>query len=111
VTGVQTCALPIYGAHPLHPFPVFYENNFILNLASKIIFAGARSAEAAEVVGATAVATWEDAWRLAVRTVGKREPSVMVTPKVGLRTPLLWSVGARPRPAVEKRVEVGAAVA
>jgi hypothetical protein len=79
-------------AHPLHAFPVFYENSFILNLTSRIIFVGARSAEAAALVGAIAVPTWEEAWRLACQTVGKSEPSVMVTPKVGARMPLLWTV-------------------
>jgi hypothetical protein len=78
--------------HPLHPFPVFYENSFIMNLASKIIFVGPRSPEAASIVGATAVATWEDAWDLACKTVGQSDPSVMVTPKVGWRTPLLFRV-------------------
>jgi nickel-dependent lactate racemase len=81
-----------FGAHPLHPFPVFYENSFILNLASRIIFVGARSTEAAQLVGATAVPTWDDAWELACRSLGTRDPSVMVTPNVGGRTPLLWKV-------------------
>ena len=81
-----------YGAHPLHPFPVFYENSFILNLASKIIFAGARSSEAAAIVGATAVPSWEDAWRLACQILGKSNPSLMVPPNVGARMPLLWKV-------------------
>lgn len=81
-----------YGAHPLHPFPVFYENAFLLGRASKVIFAGARDAEGAALVGATAVPTWEDAWELACTTVGTREPSVMVTPNVGARMPLLWKV-------------------
>jgi hypothetical protein len=80
------------GAHPLHPFPVFYENSFILDLTSRIIFAGARDARAAQLVGATAVPTFEDAWRLACKTLGTRDPSVMVTPSVGARMPLLWRV-------------------
>lgn len=83
-----------HGAHPLHPFPVFYENSFILNLASRIIFAGA-APHAAQLVGATAVPTWDDAWRLACKTLGTRDPSVMVTPNVGARTPLLWRVSPR----------------
>jgi lactate racemase len=79
------------GAHPLHPFPVFYENSFILNQASMIIFAGARDIEGSQLVGARAVPTWEDAWALATKVTG-RDPSVMVTPNVGARTPLLWKV-------------------
>jgi nickel-dependent lactate racemase len=79
-------------AHPLHTFPIFYENSFLLNLASKIIFCGARDAEGAALVGAQAVPTWEDAWNLACKTLGTRDPSVMVTPKVGQRMPLLWRV-------------------
>jgi nickel-dependent lactate racemase len=79
-------------AHPLHAFPVFYENAFLLNLASRIIFCGARDPEAAALVGATAVPTWEDAWRLACRTLGTSAPSVMVTPRVSQRLPLLWRV-------------------
>jgi len=79
------------GAHPLHPFPVFYENSFILDRASTIIFAGARDVEGSQLVGAHAVPTWEDAWAMATRVVG-RDPSVMVTPRVGFRTPLLWKV-------------------
>lgn len=82
------------GAHPLHPFPVFYENSFILDLTSRIIFAGARSPRAAQLVGATAVPTFEDAWQLACKTLGTRDPSVMVTPGVGARMPLLWRVNA-----------------
>ena len=81
-----------YGAHPLHPFPVFYENDFILKLASKIIFVGARDPEAALLVWAIPVPTWEEAWRLACQTVGKREPTVMIPPNVGKRMPLLWKV-------------------
>jgi hypothetical protein len=80
------------GAHPLHPFPVFYENSFILDLTSRIIFAGARDPRAAQLVGATAVPTFEDAWQLACKTLGTRDPSVMVTPGVGARAPLLWRV-------------------
>lgn len=80
-----------YGAHPLHPFPVFYENSFVLNQASMIIFAGARDVEGAQLVGARAVPTWEDAWAMATKVVGN-DPSVMVTPRVGARTPLLWKV-------------------
>jgi hypothetical protein len=79
------------GAHPLHPFPVFYENSFILDQASTIIFAGARDVEGSQLVGAHAVPTWEDAWAMATKVVG-RDPSVMVTPRVGFRTPLLWKV-------------------
>jgi hypothetical protein len=81
-----------HGSHPLHPFPLLYENAFLLSRARKIIFAGARSPEAAALVGATAVPTWDDAWRLACRTLGKTNPSVMVTPRVGTRTPYLWRV-------------------
>jgi nickel-dependent lactate racemase len=80
-----------HGAHPLHPFPVFYENSFILSQASMIIFAGARDIEGSQLVGARAVPTWEDAWALATKVTG-RDPSVMVTPNVGARTPLLWKV-------------------
>ena len=81
-----------YGAHPLHPFPVFYENTFLLRRASKIVFAGARDREGAAMVGATAVDNWDDAWRLACRTLGKSNPTVMVTPNVGSRTSYLWKV-------------------
>jgi hypothetical protein len=70
---------------------VFYENSFILDQASTIIFAGARDVEGSQLVGAHAVPTWEDAWAMATKVVGK-DPSVMVTPRVGFRTPLLWKV-------------------
>jgi nickel-dependent lactate racemase len=83
-----------YAAHPLHNFPIFYENSFLLNLTSRIIFCGARDVEGAALVGATAVPTWEDAWRLACKTLGTNDPSVMVTPKVSQRLPLLWRVGS-----------------
>ncbi len=83
-----------HAAHPLHAFPVFYENAFLFNLANRIIFCGPKSAEAASIVGATAVSTWEDAWRLACQTVGSKEPKVIVTPNVGARMPLLWRAQA-----------------
>ena len=81
-----------YGAHPLHNFPIFYENSFLLNLTSKIIFCGARDAEGAALLGAQAVPSWEDAWRLTCQTLGTKDPSVMVTPRVSQRLPLLWRV-------------------
>src|SRR6266511_2495838 len=96
------------GAHPLHPFPVFYENSFILDLTSRIIFAGARSPRAAQLVGATAVPTFEDAWQLACKTLGTRDPSVMVTPGVGARMPLLWRVNGGVRGAQERDPGQGA---
>jgi nickel-dependent lactate racemase len=81
-----------YGAHPLHPFPVLYENAFLLGRASKIIFAGAKDKVGASLVGATAVDTWDEAWKLACRTIGSASPSVMVTPNVSTRTSYLWNV-------------------
>jgi nickel-dependent lactate racemase len=100
-----------FAAHPLHAFPVYYENSFILSRASKVIFCGAHSPEAAALVGATWAPTWERAWQIACDTVGTKEPATMVTPKLGTHMPLLWRVGARAK-AEEPKVEpalVGAA--
>jgi hypothetical protein len=77
---------------------VFYENSFIPDQASTIIFAGARDIEGTQLVGARAAATWEDAWDMATKVVGKG-PSVMVTPKVGFRTPVALE-GQRLGPSV-----------
>src|SRR5207237_9544035 len=80
-----------HAAHPLHAFPVFYENAFLFNLANRIIFCGLKSAEAASIVGAMAAPTWEEAWGLACQTVGSCERRVMVPPDDGARvSELRW---------------------
>jgi hypothetical protein len=78
--------------HPLHTFVLLYEIAYLQNWASRVIFVGPKDPGAAGLVGATAVATWDDAWQLACRILGTREPSVMVTPNFGSRSHLLWNV-------------------
>jgi hypothetical protein len=83
-----------YAFHPLHSFLLLYEIAYLQNWASRVIFVGPKDPRVADLVGATAVATWEDAWQLTCRILGTKEPSVMVTPNSGLRTHLLWNVSA-----------------
>jgi hypothetical protein len=47
------------------------------------------------MVGAKAVRSWDEAWKLACKILGKSKPSVMVTPNVSQRVALLWRVGAK----------------
>lgn len=80
-----------YGYHPYHSFIMFYDIAYLQKWAGRVIFAGA-DARAAGLVGATGTATWKDAWDLACKTLGTRDPSVLVLPRATAHLPVVWDV-------------------
>ena len=77
-----------------HSFLLCYGAAWLRDLASQVIFVGARP-EAASIVGARSVPTFDDAWRLATRTLGDRDPATLVLPNMGRRKHLLLRVDDR----------------
>ena len=84
-----------YSYAPIHPFWLFYESQYILDRASKVIFAGAPGTEtflappqvegiggpgAVRDIGCVPAANFEEAWKMAEKTVGKN-PTVVACPQ------------------------------
>ncbi|MGA3173544.1 MAG: lactate racemase domain-containing protein [Syntrophorhabdales bacterium] len=80
---------------PIHPFWLFYESQYMLDHASKIIFAGVPTAEvpiappqiegtggagAARDMGCVPAVNFEEAWKMAEKIVG-RNPTVVACPQ------------------------------
>lgn len=79
---------------PIHPFWLAYESQYIIDRSSKVIFAGVPGAEvhnappqiegpggpgAVRDMGCVPAASFEDAWKMAVKIVGK-DPTVVASP-------------------------------
>jgi nickel-dependent lactate racemase len=92
-----------HGYAPLHPFWLLYESEYILNRASKVIFAGVPSTEvhnappqvegpggpgAVRDMGCIPTVNFDDAWKMAEKIVGKN-PVVVACPD-------FWSTPFRP---------------
>jgi nickel-dependent lactate racemase len=84
-----------YSYAPIHPFWLFYESQYILDWASKVIFAGVPTNEvplappqlegeggpgAARDVGAVPAPNFEEAWKMALKIVGKN-PTIVACPQ------------------------------
>ncbi len=84
-----------YSYAPIHPFWLFYESQYMLDHASKIIFAGVPTSEipiappqiegtggagAARDVGCVPAVDFEQAWSMAEKIVGKN-PTVVACPQ------------------------------
>ncbi len=84
-----------YSYAPIHPFWLFYESQYILDWASRVIFAGVPTTEiplapiqvegedgpgGARDVGAVPAPTFEEAWKMAEKIVGKH-PTVVACPQ------------------------------
>jgi lactate racemase len=68
-----------YRYPPLHPFWLFYENDYALSHASKVIMAGTTNPGAFHTLDITPATTFEHAWSMAARVVGK-DPVTVVAP-------------------------------
>lgn len=66
-------------SHPAHPFWLFYENQYYLNHASKVIMAGEVNPGAVRKVGAVPARNFDQAWKMAKQVVGEN-PQVVILP-------------------------------
>jgi hypothetical protein len=65
--------------HPVHPFWVFAETQYVHDHVGKFIVATAENPEAVRKVGGTWAQDFREAWQIAERVVGKN-PRVLVLP-------------------------------
>jgi nickel-dependent lactate racemase len=65
--------------HPVHPFWVFAETQYVHDHVGKFIIATAENPEAVRKVGGTWAQDFREAWQIAERVVGKN-PRVLVLP-------------------------------
>lgn len=68
-----------HGYHPIHPFWLFYESQYMLDHCSKIIFAGAENPGALRQLGCEATRSFDAAFARAKQVVG-HNPRVLVLP-------------------------------
>jgi hypothetical protein len=67
-----------YAVHPIHSFWMFYEDQYLLDHAGKIIFAGDVNPEAVRKIGCTPARDFDQAWAMAEKIVGKNPKGVVV---------------------------------
>jgi nickel-dependent lactate racemase len=65
--------------HPAHPFWLLYEDQYLLDQAGKVIFAGEVHPEAVRKLGCIPARNFEHAWEMAKNIVGNN-PTVVVVP-------------------------------
>jgi hypothetical protein len=68
-----------YGYHPLHAFWLFYQAEYTLGRASRVIMVGTANPRAFRDLGITPVRDFDAAWTLATGLVG-RHPVTVVAP-------------------------------
>lgn len=68
-----------YGYHPIHPFWLFYESQYMLDHCSKIIFAAPENPGAVRKLGCTPAKDFDAAFAMAKQIVGPN-PKVVVLP-------------------------------
>jgi hypothetical protein len=74
------------GFHPAHPFWLFYENEYLLRRAGRIVFAGARPSPLTAALGVDTAPDFATAWAMACETVPP--------PRATVVAPTYWT---RPR--------------
>jgi len=80
-----------HAVHPMHSFWLFYEDQYLLDHAGKVIFAGEVNPEAVRKLGCTPARNFENAWEMAVKIVGKN-PTVVVLPDYMSRLKIQFDV-------------------
>jgi nickel-dependent lactate racemase len=68
-----------YGYHPIHPFWLFYESQYMLDHCGKIIFAGAENPGAARQLGCEATRDFDSAFARAKQIIGPN-PKMVIFP-------------------------------
>ena len=66
--------------HPIHPVWLFYEDQYLLDHAGKVIFAGEVNPGAIRQLGCTPARDFDQAWNMALDIVGN-SPDVLVVPR------------------------------
>lgn len=77
--------------HPSHSLWLFYENQYILDQASKVIIAGEVNPGAIRQLGCTPAHDFTHAWDMALDVVGNK-PEVLVVPKYFSRDRVIYDV-------------------
>jgi nickel-dependent lactate racemase len=80
-----------HAVHPMHPFWLFYEDQYLLDHAGKVIFAGEVNPEAVRKMGCTPARNFDHAWEMAHQMVGKN-PAVVVVPDYMSRVKIQFDV-------------------
>jgi nickel-dependent lactate racemase len=80
-----------HAVHPIHSFWMFYEDQYLLDHASKIIFAGEANPEAVRKLGCTPARDFDHALAMAEQIVG-RNPKVVVIPDYMSRLKIQFDV-------------------
>lgn len=80
-----------YGYHPVHPFWLFYENEYARERAGAVIMAGTSAPGAFRALGLIPAPDFGEAWRIAARYVG-RDPTTVVAPSYWSRRLLKFDV-------------------
>lgn len=75
----------------MHPFWLFYEDQYLLDHAGKVIFAGEVNPEAVRKLGCTPARNFEEAMRMAEGLVGKN-PRIVVVPHYYTKERLQFAV-------------------
>lgn len=80
-----------FGYHPVHPFWLYYESEYLKEWASKVILAGALNPGAVRKVGLTPAKDFNAAWKMATQIVGDN-PRVVVMPDFWSKARLQFNV-------------------
>ncbi len=80
-----------YAVHPIHPFWLFYENQYLLDHPGKVIFAGEVNPEAVRKLNCTPAKNFEQAWKMATQIVGGN-PKVVIIPDYMSRLKMQFDV-------------------
>jgi len=80
-----------YAFHPVHPFWLFAETQYVHDHVGKLIIATAENPEAVRRIGGTWVEDLDQAFKLAEKVVGKN-PRVLILPTYFTRPPIKFAV-------------------
>jgi len=80
-----------YGFHPIHPFWVLSSTQYVLDHASRVIYAGARESEMSRQLGITVVPDLRAAWEMAVAET-RPQPEVTVLPNSSKRLYVIFDI-------------------
>jgi hypothetical protein len=80
-----------HAVHPIHPFWMFYEDQYLLDHAGKVIFAGQVNPEAVRKLGCTPARDFDHALGMAEQIVGNN-PTVVVVPDYMSRVKIQFDV-------------------
>ena len=80
-----------YGFHPIHPFWILSSTQYVLDHASKVIYAGAKESEMSRQLGITVVPDLPTAWQMAVAET-RPQPQVTVLPNSSRRLYVIFEI-------------------